>query len=113
MALKNKFELKISNQLLKSGLKFKYEGTKIPYILARHYIPDFILDTKLGKIYIECKGYFRPEHKAKMAAVKKQHPELDVRILFYSHKDAYVRWAEKNGFKYAINEIPQDWLDGI
>ena|SRR5687767_12325037 len=111
--LRNKFESRIEGQLKRAGVAFKYESIKIPYILARHYIPDFIIDTPNGKIYLECKGYFRPEHKAKMAAVRKQHPELDIRLLFYSKTKANEKWAIKHGFKHAFHEIPRDWLEGF
>ena len=110
--MKNKFEEKIALQLQKAKASFKYEGTKVPYILARHYIPDFVIVTCTGKLYIECKGYLRPEHKAKMVAVKRQHPELDVRIVFYAAVKNNIRWAERNGIKYAIGTIPQEWLEG-
>lgn len=110
---RNKFETRIESQLRRAGVSFKYESIKIPYILARHYIPDFIIDTPSGKIYLECKGYFRPEHKAKMAAVRKQHPEKDIRLLFYSKSKANEKWALKHGFKFAYWEIPQDWLEGF
>lgn len=100
-------------QLSKSKLKYEYETKKIPYVLAGHYIPDFIIDTPTGRILVECKGYFRPEAKRKMVAVKKQHPELDIRILFYCLRAQYVKWAEKNGFRYAIATIPADWLKGL
>jgi predicted nuclease of restriction endonuclease-like RecB superfamily len=108
--LRNKFETRIYAQLKRARVTFKYEGIKIPYVLAGHYIPDFIIETKSGKVYIETKGYLRPEHKRKMVAVKKQHPELDLRILFYSHNKKYIKWAEKNGLKYAFEKIPADWL---
>lgn len=111
--LKNKFETKTYNQLRRAKINFKYECEKIPYVLARHYIPDFVITTKTGKIYIECKGYLRPEHKAKMVAVKKLNPQMDLRILFYATNKKYIKWAEKNGFRYAINVIPEDWFDGF
>jgi predicted nuclease of restriction endonuclease-like RecB superfamily len=111
--LKNKFEKKIHDQLKKAKVNFKYEGTKIPYVLSGHYIPDFVIKTKTGVVYVETKGYLRPEHKRKMAAVKRQHPELDIRILFYSKNVGYIRWANKHGFKYAIETIPEDWLEGF
>lgn len=110
---RNKFEQRIYAQIKRSKLPFKYETEKIPYVLARHYIPDFIITTPTGKVYVECKGYLRPEHKAKMVAVKRQHPELDIRILFYSKKEAYIRWAERCGFRWAIDKIPADWLKGM
>lgn len=107
---RNKFELRIEKQIKKSKLSYRYEGEKIPYVIAGHYIPDFILTTPLGKIYLETKGHFRPEAKRKMAAVRRQHPELDIRLVFYSRKPKDIRWAEKHGFQYAIGEIPKDWL---
>jgi len=108
--LKNQFEKKIYNALRRAKSNFQYESERIPYLLARHYIPDFVVITSLGKIYIECKGYLRPEDKSKMVAVKKLHPEMDLRILFYSRNKKYIKWAEKNGLKYAIGTIPKEWL---
>jgi len=107
---RNKFEQKLHLQLKKSLVEFKYEPEKIPYILSGHYIPDFVLYGKLGKVYIEAKGHFRPEAKRKMVAVKKMHPAMDIRIVFYSFKAKDIRWAEKNGFPYSIATIPTDWL---
>ena len=108
--LKNKFEKKLHAQLKRTGLKFDYESDRIPYILARFYIPDFVVRTPRGLLYIEAKGYLRPEHKAKMAAVRKMHPEKDIRIIFYSHNKKYIKWAEKIGIPYAIGNIPDEWL---
>jgi predicted nuclease of restriction endonuclease-like RecB superfamily len=94
-------------------VKFKYEGVKIPYVLAGHYLPDFIIEGRFGKIYIETKGYLRPEHKRKMVAVKKQHPEIDLRILFYKEDKKNGKWAEKKGFRFAFGTIPKSWLEGL
>ncbi len=110
---KNKFERKILNQIEGSGLNVRYEGEKIPYVLAGHYIPDYVVVTPTGKLYIEAKGHFRPEAKRKMVAVKRQHPELDIRIVFYRYSAKYERWAIKTGYKYAWNEIPEEWLRGL
>lgn len=107
---RNKFEKAIFDFLKKKRIKFQYESEKIPYVLHGNYIPDFVLSLKDGIRLIEAKGHFRPEAKRKMVAVKQQHPELDLRILFYSHKDKDIRWAERYGFPYAIQEIPKDWL---
>lgn len=111
--LRNKFETRIYAQLKKSKVKFSYESEKLPYILSGHYIPDFILHTPLGKIYVEAKGYLRPEHKRKMVAVKRQHPEIDIRILFYSLNKKYIKWADRQGFKWAIDTIPKEWMEGL
>lgn len=108
---RNKFETKLSEQLIKAKVKFKYEAERIPYVLARHYIPDFILETIHGKIYIEAKGHFRPEAKAKMKAVKRQNPNMDIRFVFYKYSKVYERWCIKHNFKYAFNDIPNEWLE--
>ncbi len=110
---RNRFEDKIYKQLKKAKVQFKYEGTKIPYILTRHYIPDFILQTNTGRVYIECKGYLRPEAKAKMVAVKRLNPQLDIRMVFYAPVKSSIKWAIRHGFKYAIGTIPQEWMEGL
>lgn len=108
---RNKFELRIHDQLKRSKVKFNYESEKIPYVIYGNYIPDFIIETKLGKIYLETKGHFRPEAKRKMVAVKRKWPDLDIRLIFYTPNRINIRWAEKNGFKYCFHSIPQEWLD--
>lgn len=110
---RNKFEQKIERSLKRAKVPFKYESEKISYLISGHYIPDFIITTRTGKIYLETKGHFRPEAKRKMAAVKRLHPELDIRIVFYSRKEKDIRWAEKHGFRWSIDTIPKDWLDGL
>ena len=85
----------------------------MPYVIAGHYIPDFILETPLGKIYVEAKGYFRPEAKRKLIAVKKQHPGMDLRLVFYCEKQAYIKWALRYGFRYAVSTIPKEWFKGL
>lgn len=110
---RNKFEQSLETQLKKSRVTFKYESERIPYILCRHYIPDFVVITPTGKIYIEAKGYLRPEARSKMVAVKKLNPHLDIRIVFYAYKKQYVTWANRHGFRYAIGTIPKEWLAGL
>ena len=110
---RNKFEKRINSQLKRAKVPFKYEPEKIPYVLACHYIPDFVLSTPLGKVYIECKGYFRPEDKRKLAAVKRLNPQLDIRIVFYARREQYIKWADKHGFKWAIERVPREWLSGL
>lgn len=111
--LKNNFEKAVYSQLKRSKLNFKYESEKIPYVLARHYIPDFIVNTPTGVVYIETKGHLRREDKAKLVAVKRQHPEKDIRIVFYRKDKSKETWAIKNGFKYAFERIPDEWLKGL
>lgn len=123
---RNGFEKKTGESLELSNTEFSYEKTKIDYTVSGTYLVDFDIITKSGKtIYIETKGNGRSfDHatRRKMIAVKEQHPELDVRIVFYSdgkigrkRKDGTFMkqsdWAIKYGFKYAIRDIPQEWKD--
>ena len=105
---RNKFEKRLYDDLKKSKVDFGYETVKLPYVIYGTYNPDFYLAKK--KIYIEAKGHFRPEAMRKMVAVKAAHPELDIRIVFYSKNKKYIKWAEKYGFPYAIGDIPKEWL---
>ena len=112
---KNKFEGRLFKQLRYHAktleYEYGYETEKIPYTIEGQYIPDFPIKKKNGKkLYIEAKGYFRPESKRKMVAVKTQHPELDIRIVFYNRRKKDIRWAERYGFPYAFGKIPKEWL---
>lgn len=116
--MKSKFEEEVYKQLVKKYGKVAvtYENAKIPYTLSYNYIPDFSVCSGLvndGYI-LEAKGYFRPEARTKMRAVKEQHPELDLRLLFQNNGKIgknfrYSDWAEKHDFIYAIGKIPKDW----
>ena len=55
-----------------------------------------------------------------MLAVKKQHPDLDIRLVFQAphntiskgSKTTYAIWAEKNDFKWcSYHSIPLDWFE--
>ena len=73
-------------------------------------MPDFVVATPSGIVYIEAKGYLRPEHRSKLAAVKQQHPDVDLRIVFYANIQRNIDWAIKHKIPYAIGDIPKDWL---
>lgn len=108
---RNKFEERIRKQLIRSNVEFGYEDTKIPYVLEGTYLPDFnYWDGSGSHVYVECKGYFRAGDKRKLAAVRRCHPHLDIRLVFYERNDQYIRWANKHGFPYAIGAIPEEWL---
>ena len=81
----------------------------------RTYTPDFIL--KNG-IIIETKGRFLSADRKKHIAIKKQHPDLDIRFVFTNSrsklqkgaKSSYGQWCDKYGFRYYDRIIPEDWL---
>ena len=126
MTYRNEFESKTALSLQNDGVQFAYEATKLDYTVSSTYLVDFDIKTKSGKvIYIETKGNGRSfDHatRRKMIAVKQQHPDKDIRIVFYSdgkcgpkRKDGtFMRqsdWAKRYGFKYSIKQIPKEWLD--
>jgi hypothetical protein len=113
--LRSGLEDKIAAQLDEAGVKYTYETLKVPYSIPHTYNPDFILD---NGIIVEGKGLFDSADRTKHLAVKKQHPELDVRFVFTrsasplykGSKSTYATWCEKHGFKYADKLIPAEWL---
>lgn len=126
MSYRNKFEEQTAKVLNANSVPFSYEDTKIKYTVSGTYLVDFKITTKSGKtIFIETKGNGRSfDHacRRKMIAVKEQHPEIEVKILFYSdgaigpkRKDGtrmhQSDWSKKHGFDYAIREIPDRWLE--
>jgi hypothetical protein len=80
------------------------------------YLPDFII-LKNG-IIVEAKGYLDAAACKKMLAVKRSNPDLDIRFVFQNangkrNKRAKLKnweWAEKHGFPWAEDTIPQAWL---
>lgn len=114
MAFKSGFERAIDANLKMRKVKFTYETLQVCYILEGTYNPDFILS---NGVIVEAKGLLDRDSKRKMAAVKKQHPELDIRFLFMDaskripgSKQNHGEWASKNGFPWAEREVPEEWL---
>ena len=125
---RNKFETRTGEWLDERGTKFGYETERIGYTVSGKYTPDFIVTTVGGnRIYIETKGNgrsFDGASRRKLIAVKEQHPELEIKLLFYSdgvigpkRKDGtrmlQSDWSKKHGFDYAIKEIPDRWLEDV
>ena len=102
------------------GSTVEYETEKLEYTEVKQYTPDFIITKRDGtKIYVESKGYFPYPERAKMLAVKEQHPDLDIRIVYYRDNPSQLGrgsksrpsdWALKHGFQYAVGSIPKDWF---
>lgn len=116
MAFKSGFERTVAANLSMRGVNFVYEGKELPYTLTGTYHPD--LELVDHGILVELKGLLDRESKRKMAAVRRQYPDLDLRFLFMDgnkkipgSKQTHGVWAEKNGFLWAEREIPQEWLN--
>lgn len=107
---------------LPRGAELDYETERLTYTLTKDYLPDFVITKRDGsKVYVEAKGLGRAfdyDAQSKMVAVRTQHPDLDIRIIFMAdrpiRKGGKLRasdWAVKYGFKFAINEVPKDWFE--
>ena len=90
-------EEKVADLLSNLKVKFEYESTKVPYQLMCNYTPDFLLP---NGIFLEVKGRLTTEDRRKMLAVKKSHPDLDIRFVFQApfnkinkgSKTTYAKW---------------------
>lgn len=113
---------KLLQHALPKGADLGYETEKLSYTLTKDYVPDFIITKKDGsKIYVEAKGLGRAfdyDARSKMVAVRQQHPDLDIRIIFMADrpfsKGGKMRpsdWAVKNGYRFAVNEVPDGWFN--
>ena len=76
-------EDKVSEYLKEQKIPVKYEAIKIEWedLMYRTYTPDFVLP---NGVHLECKGYWDSADRRKIKAVKQQHPELDLRMVFQS-----------------------------
>jgi hypothetical protein len=123
VGLKHGFRSGLENEIActleRQGVDYQFESLKLPYVVpaSNHvYTPDFLLP---NGIIIESKGRFLPEDRKKMVLVKKQHPELDIRLVFQrvnsplykGSKTTYGTWATKSGFKFAEKKIPMEWIE--
>lgn len=116
MGYKSGFERNVATNLAVRKIKFSYEPLKVPYILSCEYNPDFYFPGH--GFYVETKGKLMSEERRKHLAVKKQHPELDLRFCFMeAHKkmpgtkSTHAQWADRNGFLWCDKEIPEEWFN--
>lgn len=85
-----------------------YEAESFPYQLSYTYTPDFKVRDGASEFYIEAKGYFRPENRRTLLAVREQ-TSIDLRICFQRNsklysggKQRYSDWSEANAFDYCV-----------
>lgn len=132
---RSKDEVRIAKQLDEESVANEYEKFKLDYIVpeSKHkYTPDFKLRKYLtdpdgtlywDHIYIECKGVGPRDGltlvcRKKMLHVKKCNPEADIRFVFSNpyakinpkSPTTYAMWCDKNGFPWAHQFIPAEWI---
>ena len=113
---RSNLEKDIANLLEGLGVSFQYESEKLSYTIEHNYTPDFVLP---NYTYLEAKGYWDPEDRRKILAVKKANPEADIRMIFQSpyntiskrSKTTYAKWCEKHEIPWtSYKDIPIEWL---
>ena len=112
---RSKLEERVSELLQHHRVEYEYETVHLPYVLECKYKPDFILP---NGIHLEVKGWLDDADRRKMVAVKKAHPNLDIRFVFQGPfkiiprtKMTHAQWAEKYGFPWChYQNIPLTWL---
>lgn len=126
------FESKVEAQLKEAKVGYGYESITITWLRSVSkgicnrcgaeevnqrckYTPDFVL---ANGIWIEAKGFLDGPDRTKLKAIRKQFPDLDLRLVFQrdnvikgtKNKTRYSQWATAAGFKWALRVIPADWL---
>ena len=107
----------VAKQIKKSNHDIRYETTKIKWVdfSIRSYTPDFILD---NGIILEVKGFWSTSDRRKHVEIKKQHVNLDIRMVFENSKrkirkgsnTTYGDWCKKKDILYCDRIIPLSWL---
>ena len=112
--LRSSMEDRIVPPLLKQGAE--YEPIRLVYAAKpRAYKPDVVLP---NGIVIEIKGWFRSADRAKMALVKQQYPNLDLRMVLASpfqrlnktSATTQAMWCRQHGIPFADTSVPKAWL---
>lgn len=117
-AYRSELEIRIVEELEKSGSSFAYEPCRIPYEVparATTYTPDLVLPSG---VVIEIKGEFVSSDRTKTKHVLKQHPDLHLRFVFASpgtrigkkSTTTYGKWCDQQGISWAGRSIPEAWL---
>jgi len=113
---RSKLEEKVAFLLSELGVFYEYETKKIPYVIQHNYTPDFVLP---NHTVLECKGYWDAADRRKIKQVKKDNPDIDLRMVFQSpfntiskrSKTTYAQWCENQNIPWtSYNNIPLDWL---
>ena len=113
---RSNLEKNIADLLTGLGVSYQYESEKLSYTIEHNYTPDFVLPNYL---YLEAKGYWDPEDRRKILAVKRCNPDVDIRMVFQSpyntiskkSKTTYAKWCEKHDIPWtSYKDIPIEWL---
>ena len=113
---RSKLEENVAELLQALHIDYEYESKKISYVIQHHYTPDFVLP---NYVILECKGYWDAADRRKIKTIKKDNPDIDLRMVFQSpynkiskkSKTTYAQWCDNLGIPWtSYTNIPLDWL---
>ena len=111
------FERNVRADLDRRGVSYEYESATIPWVEEHNYTPDIVLP---NGIHIELKGYLDRDSRRLILAVRKQHPEIDLRLVFMNadtkiskkpSSQTYGQWATRHDVPYENGFIPDEWIE--
>lgn len=128
--VKSDFEYEVYKKIesmIPKGARIEYEPESFKYVIEHEYTPDIVITFKDGtKLYIEVKGngrQFDQHVRSKMVAVKNQHPDKDIKIVFYADgriggvkkrkRGGYYKqseWSKRHGYEFSIKEPKEEWF---
>jgi hypothetical protein len=121
-ALKHGFrsglEEEVAAYLQQEGVDFAYEELVLPYVKPEkkhRYTPDYLLH---NGIVLETKGRWVTADRQKMALIKAQYPDLDIRMCFNNPNariskgspTTYAMICLKLGIPFCAKKPPLAWL---
>ena len=113
---RSKLEERVAALLEQLGVSYLYESEKLSYTIEHNYTPDFILPNYK---YLETKGYWAASDRRKILAVKRDNPDIDLRMVFQApyntiskkSKTTYAQWCDRHDIPWtSYKDIPIDWL---
>lgn len=129
---RSKLEYNVALDLHERGVDFEYETVRFKWnerlpraicescgkglcFVERSYTPDFILP---NGIILEVKGRFTSKDRKIQMAMKEQHPDIDIRMVFQrdnklnrNSSTKYSDWCESREINYCVGRIPELWLE--
>lgn len=117
LGFRSGLEVQIAKQLDDNGIAYEYEAHTIRYTIpeeTHRFSPDFVLP---NYIVIEGKGEFTSADRKKIAFVREQHPNIDLRFVFSNSKarigkkskTTYGMWCTKHGIPFSDKLVPAAW----
>lgn len=116
--LKGPYKSKFEETFASKYPMLQYEKNKLKYWVEHSYTPDWkINDTT----FIETKGLWKAQDRAKYLYIREQHPEVTIYMVFQNpnnklnraSKTTYGMYCDKHNIPWAtIDTIPEEWLNG-